>query len=414
MATVEGLTAFTGRGAGTDAERRAGTWLADRQAATGADVNVEPFWCRPNWALAHSWHAALAIAGSLLALVSPLAAIAILAVALISLCADAVTGVSLGRRLTPERASQNIVISPRRAEPPAPNASRLILTANYDAGRCGLAYRLRPVTARLTRALRGLTLGWLGWLAVAIVWLLAIAVARQTGHKAGVVGVLQFPPTVALLVAFALLLELATGHWSPAAGDNATGVAVALELAGTLAAEAPPHLELEVVLTGAGADEQIGLGRHLTARRGRWRRGAPRTQRPIVLGIAACGGGTPHWWRSDGAFLPLRYTRALRDIAARIAEEEPHLGIGTHLGRGSAGAFQARTIGLPALTFGCLDRNGVAPRSHTSWDTTHSSETTSAVDPGALHSVVRFALLLIDGIDAAVSATDAQQTPTPA
>src|SRR5581483_10329216 len=116
---VEGLAGFGGRGAGTDAERRAAAWLATELAGDGRQPAVQSFWCRPNWALAHALHAALAIAGSLLSLASALAA------------------VSIGRLLTPEHASQNVVLSsvPDTADE---KPVRLILTANYDAGRSGL------------------------------------------------------------------------------------------------------------------------------------------------------------------------------------------------------------------------------------------------------------------------------------
>ena len=64
------LEGFRGRVAGSDAERRAANWLAEELAASGRDVSVEPFWCRPNWALAHCWHIALAVAGSLISVAS--------------------------------------------------------------------------------------------------------------------------------------------------------------------------------------------------------------------------------------------------------------------------------------------------------------------------------------------------------
>ena len=64
--TAAGLAAFPGRGAGTDAERRAAHWLARQVRSPGRAVRLETFWCRPNWALAHAWHCLLAVVGSLL------------------------------------------------------------------------------------------------------------------------------------------------------------------------------------------------------------------------------------------------------------------------------------------------------------------------------------------------------------
>ncbi len=282
--TVSGLAAFEGRGAGTDSERRAARWLATELSAAGGEVIVEPFWSRPNWALANAWHVALAIAGSLVSVPSPIAGGAMLVAALAFVLVDAITGVSPGRRLTPERASQNVIA----VAPPAPGANtRLILTANYDAGRVGLAYRdaFRRASSSLRRSVRGLTPGWLGWLVIAILWLLAVAFLRLEGHKSQAIGAIQLPPTVALVLGFALLLELATADWSPAAGDNGSGVAVAVELARALGAAPPAHLAVELVLTGAGDGEQLGLRRYLRAHRAE--QSAANT---VVLGVAAVRG----------------------------------------------------------------------------------------------------------------------------
>ena len=164
--TAAGLADFERRGPGTDAERRAALWLAEQLERGGREVRIEPFWCRPNWALAHVWHLILAIGGSLLAIPSPWTGAALVLIALLSLLADELFGVSLGRRLTPERASQNVVAAARTAtQAPRPTQARLIITANYDAGRTGLVYRrssARPPRAS-RRSLRGFTLGWLGW-----------------------------------------------------------------------------------------------------------------------------------------------------------------------------------------------------------------------------------------------------------
>ena len=123
--TTAGLAAFKDRGPGTDAERRAARWLAGELVASRHRVRIETFWCRPNWALAHAWHVALALAGSLVSVSHPTIGVVLLAVALVSTLADATIGISPGRRLSPERASQNVLASHapthkthRRKEPP--------------------------------------------------------------------------------------------------------------------------------------------------------------------------------------------------------------------------------------------------------------------------------------------------------
>ncbi|HEX4280885.1 MAG TPA: M28 family peptidase [Solirubrobacteraceae bacterium] len=401
--TTAGLTRFENRGPGTDAERRAGRWLAGELVASRHRVRIETFWCRPNWALAHAWHVALALAGSLLAVGHPTIGAVLLAIALISALADATVGVSPGRRLSPERASQNIIASATRATAFDQNdpRARLIITANYDAGRTGLIYRdaLRRTAARIRRATNDLAPGWHAWLAIAIAYELAVAIVRvTTHHPSSALGAIQLPPTVALVLALALLLEAAAASYGPAAGDNAAGTAVAVELTRALAADPPKNLTVELVLQGAGEDEQLGLRKYL-----RNRKKELTQSNAIVLGIAACGTGRPRYWISDGRLIPLRYASSLRNLAADA-------GITPHRGRGATPALPARATGLPAIAIGCLDRLGLAPRSH------QQSDTPDTLDEAATDDALMLGLTLARAIDASLTpgATNAETTPTPA
>jgi hypothetical protein len=307
--------------------------------------------------------------------------------ALVFVIADATTRRSPGRRLTPERASQNVVV--RRSRPDADRV-RLIITANYDAGRTGLVYRdtLRGLAADGRRLVRQFTPGWIGWLVLAIVWLLITAILRLEGHRSTAIGVAQLLPTVGLMVAVALLLELAAADWSPAAGDNGTGVSVALLLARALAVSPPSNLDVELVLTGAGDGDGTGLGHHLASQR--------RSLRPtntVVLGIAACAAGRLHWWHGDGSLLPAGYAPRLRGLAERVAEEQPQLEATAYRGRGSTPALPARRARIPALALGCLDDRGLVPRSH------QPGDVANAVGRGAHDRAVQFGLMLVDAID---------------
>src|SRR5579875_3009868 len=96
--TIAALGAFAPRGAGRDGERRAALWLADRVRASGREPLVEPFWCRPNWALAQAWHVALGLAGSIVAVHHARTGAVILLLALVCVIADALFAVSPGRR----------------------------------------------------------------------------------------------------------------------------------------------------------------------------------------------------------------------------------------------------------------------------------------------------------------------------
>jgi hypothetical protein len=328
----------------------------------------------------------LGLAGSLIAVSEPRIGGALVLLALLSLLADGATGVSLGRRLTPERASQNVISGRHAGE-----TVHLIITANYDVGRAGLVYRGRVRSA--TTWLAGITgragPGWLGWLALALVWLLVVAVLRVDGDKGTTIGVAQLPPTVGLVLALALLLEQATARFGPGANDNASGVAAAVALASALDVSPPRRLAVELVLQGAGDGGAIGLRRFLRARRETYR--APNT---IVIGIAACGQGNPCWFHSDGALIPIGYFKQLRRLAAGVASENPHLNAGRHRGRGTTPALPARSRRLPAIAIGALDERGLAPRSH------QASDTPDRLDAGSVDRLVEFGLALVDAIDA--------------
>ncbi len=399
--TVAGLAGFSGRGAGTDAERRAARWLCSELETGGRDARLEPFWCRPNWALAQLWHVLLGLAGSLVAVSSPRVGGVLVLIALLSVIADAVTGRSLGRLLTPERASQNVVSEAA----PDETRVRLLITANYDAGRTGLAYRGRPrrAAARLTAATGGLSPGWLGWLVIGLGWLLVVAIARLGGSRGAAIGALQLPPTVGLVLALAVLAELASSGFGPAANDNASGVAVAISLVRALDAGPPGNAAVELVLGGAGDGSGIGLRRHLRARKG-----SLSATNAVVVGIAASGAGGPRWWISDGALIPQRYFGHLRELCARIAADEPHLGAMPHRGRGTTPARPARAAGLPAITIGCLAGDGLAPRSHELTDTAEN------IDRDALDATVQFGLMLVDAIDGFIGRMPPPTSPAPA
>jgi hypothetical protein len=424
--TAAQLTEFTRRGAGTDAERRAALWLREEAESSQREATIETFWCRPNWALAHSWHLLLGIAGSLVMVSDPPLGGALVLVALISILADWFTGRSPGRRLTPERASQNVVSRPlagdragidRTPDPDAgdpdagdPDAGerlRLIVTANYDAGRADLIHRswLRRATG-LPRRLAGdgrFTPGWLGWLVIAHAWLVLVAILRlgSSGTTSPAVGILQLIPTVVLVLALALLLESAAADIGPSAADNAAGTAVALALIRALDAAPPRRVAVELVLQGAGDGQMIGLARHLRGRRKQLVR-----RNTIVLGVGPCGPGHPHWWTGDGSLVPLRYHPRLRQLAGQLAEAEPTLDARPHRGRGTASAMPARLRGIPAINLGSLDARGLAAGSHAAQDTAEN------LDPQALDELLQFALMLVDAIDSDLVRRDTDP-PTP-
>jgi hypothetical protein len=147
----------------------------------------------------------------------------------------------------------------------------------------------------------------------------------------------------------------------------------------------PRNLDIELVLQGAGEGQEIGLRKHLKHRK----------RHAIVIGIGACGHGTPAWWHSDGRLIPLRYARRLRELA-KGTKARPHRG------RGGTPALPARAKGLAAIAIGNLNDRGLAERSH------QAKDAASAIDRAKLDRTLELGLLLVDAIDQAVGAEDAR------
>jgi Peptidase family M28 len=405
LETIRGLAAFERRGPGTDAERRAARWLAGELRVQRLRVRIETFWCRPNWAMAHAWHVALALAGSLVSTSNPSIGAILLAIALGSTVSDEVTGFSLGRRLTPEHASQNVVARTARTAPGTDEATEaapdpktpLIITANYDAGRTALVYRdpVRGAAARLRNLAGPAALGWLAWLSIAIAWLLAVAIVRTYAHGSSTaLGLIQLPPTVALVLGLALLLEAAGAPRGPAANDNASGTAVAIALADALTRTPQSNLAPELVLAGSGEGGGAGIRHHLRTHR----RELKRTN-AIVIGIAPSGSGHVHFWQSDGRLIPLPYARPLRALASELAGANPHRD------RGASPAQPARARGLAAIAIGCQNHQGLAPRSH------QAKDDPETIDEPTLDRAVNLTLQLIDAINASLAPAERAATP---
>src|SRR5215475_8912948 len=150
MEVIRELCSFEGRGPGTDAERRAANALSTRLRGMGRRTDLEPFFAHPQYAIVHLIHAALGIAGSLLATVQPAVGFALVLFAAVSTYLDLNTRLYLVRSLIFRRVSQNVVSPGNRPDAPA----RLILTAHYDAARTGFIFskasnRIRRLPARL-------------------------------------------------------------------------------------------------------------------------------------------------------------------------------------------------------------------------------------------------------------------------
>ena len=310
MEVIRELCAFEGRGPGTDAERRAAQALAGRLRAIGRRADLEPFFSHPQYALVHLIHALLGIAGSLLATVQPAVGFALVLFAAASTYLDLNTRLYLVRSLLFRRVSQNVVSAGNRPDAPA----RLILMAHYDAARTGYVFskaskRIRRLPERVRLSLGPFRLFF--WLGLAP--LLPILGARMAGFDATWLNAVQAIPTIVLIIAAFLLIDIALSEIVPGAYDNASGVAAVLSAADELTADPPPNLDVWIVLTGAEESFCEGSRAFVRSRRKQLDRAST-----YFVNVDSVSYGQVAYEISEGAVISIPHDRQLVELAEAL------------------------------------------------------------------------------------------------
>jgi hypothetical protein len=236
---IQQLVEFDGRGPGTDAERRAAVHLKHRLEQLGRRAELEPIQVRPNYPAVFLILAILGIVGSVLSVQSAIGGFALLAAATLLALGELTGTIAPLRRLTPMRASQNVVSGEQ-----SDKEGTLVLMAHYDAGRSGWLYDLR-----LPRGIGAFQLFF--W---SLFVILVCTLARLVGMDNLALTIVQFIPTVLLIASIPLFGDIALASTLPGANDNASGVATVLRLANRQL----QNFDLWILFTGA--EEGLLLG----------------------------------------------------------------------------------------------------------------------------------------------------------
>jgi hypothetical protein len=385
---IRELCSFEGRGPGTDAERRAAGMLAGRLRGMGRRAEIEPFFAHPQYAVVYLIHAAMGVAGSLIATVQPAVGFALVLLAAVSTYLDLNTRLYLVRSLLFRRVSQNVVSPGNRPEAPA----RIILTAHYDAARTGYIFskasgRIRRVPERVRLALGPFRLFFWAGLAP----LLPIIGARMAGLDATWLSALQAIPTIVLIVAAFLLVDIALSEIVPGAYDNASGVATVLSAADELRANPPEHLDVWVVLTGSEESFCEGSRAFVRARLKQLDR-----DMTYFVNLDSVSYGQVAYEISQGAVISLPHDRQLIELCEA-------LGAAGAAGRSGArpirhplldDALPPRVRRLRSITLRTTDAEGnLAPWYHT------QDDVPDRVDPAVLTRATDFLVALARLID---------------
>jgi hypothetical protein len=385
---IEDLVAIGRRWPGTEGERRAARHLAGRLRELGRDATVEHVDTWPNWPISYSLFLALAVAGSAVSASKP-ALGALVLVATLALFADATSLLPLPRRVAGRRASQNVV-SPEHGSKPG----TLVLVAHYDAGRTGLLFSrwAQERRAALSQAVRR-PIGPFEPVFWGEIVLLVCCVLRLVGVSGPVVTTVQLVCTAGLIIALALLVDVAVSSVVPGANDNASGVAVALAIADRHGGRLE-HFDVWVLFTGA--QEALSGGMRAFVRSCRRQLDRRRT---VLLNLDEVGAGTVRFTRREGALIALRCHDRLVQLCEQITEDDEDGRAFASRGlvlRVPTDAYVARLAGFPAITICCRNTLDYAPEHH------RPGDVPARVEDRALEHAIGFCSELIRRLDADV------------
>ena len=360
---IDALVDVGPRAPGSDAERRAAAYLKQRLEGLGRAAEVESVDVWPAWPLTYAILAAAAVVGSVLSVSIPALGAALALVATLLTFLDAGVLLPTLRRLLGRRASQNVVSWGDREKPGA-----LILVAHYDAGRGGIALGQKAEARRA--ALGNLVrrpIGPLEPLMWAELVVLVCCVLRLAGLSGLLLTVVQFVPTVLLIVAVALLLDIALSPTQAGENDNATGAALALRLAERFGGRRPErsgaarldNFGVHVLLTGGQKAVAAGSRSFLKRSKGELSR-----ERTVILNLDAVGSGTVRYTSREGPLLAIKAHPQLVQLCHAIAEDdedENAFGARPIVNRSPSDGYAARSAGLPAITISCRGRLDYVP-----------------------------------------------------
>ena len=390
LAEIEDLVAHQGRAPGTDAERRAAVHLRDRLRDLGRDATLETALVHPRFALTHLIHAALAVAGGLVATSSDtvprLAGTVVVFVAAVAAFGDLSGTLHLTRRLTGRRATQNVVSREDDGKP-----GTLILVSHYDAARSGAVFGDRAMRrrARVGRAIRR-PIGPFEPFFWSIMAILICCAIRLTGVEGIALNAVQFVPTIALIVAVPLLADIALSPVVPGASDNASGVATVLRLADRYGNDLD-RFDVWVLFTGAQESMQLGMSAFLK----RHKNDLDRTS-TVFLCVDNVGHGDVRYATKEGYIIAPAYHPDLVALCDQLRAEDaddPYYRVEPIVSRTATDAHRARAKGYPAIAVGSTNELGYAPHYH------QPTDTPDTLDPEALQKAYEFCCELVELID---------------
>jgi hypothetical protein len=372
LGTVEHLAGAIGpRASATPAEQQAADWVTAELAAFGHAPQQQTFVSETS----QYWPLIFAAGATLLSVfffwqtqpVGAGAAAVLAGVALVLLLLHLRGRSTLLRWLTPNNDSRNVVVTMPAS---APSQPPILITANLDSPRA---------TPGASRPVLLLTLAGMGAL-------VALALLGIPNNAIVLRQIALIPAAIALVLLVQMILAQ-RAPFTAGANGNASGVAVALDLAGRLAQQPTTRRNVIIAFTGCGEVHAAGLEALLKAR-------AAELQGAVHLAIShADGSGALALIRREAFTATVESDPRLVALGEKVAKacgiEAPARDFTLAHGEMSAGVQH----GLRSMGLMRLDSAGVPAN----WRS--AGDMPSALDEAPLQQTADFAWQLVQAID---------------
>ncbi|MBU4301313.1 MAG: M28 family peptidase [Actinobacteria bacterium] len=370
------------RGAGSDGEAAAASYVLRTLDDFDIEVNMESFSCWKSDLTAFLILYLLAIASYLLFRYSYTLSF-VVSVAVFLLFLMETLSWAVISKLLPRSNVSNVMA---RVRPSEETRRRVVLTANYDSAKSSPLGR--PCLARSFRVLFIVSFICIIFIVIlGIVGLLA-SLTKETPHTIYLAWVATVPFPLFLFLFFMVIFwGEVRGHYTAGANDNASGLGVILSVISSIADNPLEHTDVWAVATGRGA----AGGRGMVALLHRHRR---QLKDAFIINVDHVGVGKTSIITREGVMLGFRCSWKLRRLARAAANKSKDLDVGKGRCRvKKSDAMVARVRGYKSMTIG-----GQRGGSYPGWK--NSDDTSVSIDRESLDDAMKLLQLLLEEIDA--------------
>lgn len=173
---------------------------------------------------------------------------------------------------------------------------------------------------------------------------------------------------------------------TPGGNDNASGVAVVMQLARILSRRPFLHTDIWILFSGASQPGAMGLRRFLRVNRKELRKAR-------ILVVDEVGRGSPASFRKEGRVWPFKADRVLLSLAEGVSKTHVRFLPPRRRNPCAGEALQALNRGVKALTVSCVEEGG-RTKNHLKTGDDHLN-----VDLRSLRLAVAFIKSMMEGLD---------------